>query len=539
MARKFSDNQEKHICKEYMQGKNANELANKYNCNYMTMLKLLERNGVRLPKKKITNEDESEVCRGYLDSMSTNELGLKYNVHPNTIRRVLKRHGIPLRPRGHSNRKFTDAEEKQICKEYEQEMTAKELADKYGINEMTVGIILKRNGIKSKRRKINNKDEKQICKDYELNKTIRELANEYNDIEGTIKSVLEKNGVKLKLTVNHSRKRRKVTQAEEEQICKEYINGLSSPKLAIKYNRPASTITKILERNNIKRNNPGKSARLTKEKEKKICTEYEIVLSTQKLGKKYNVSPMTIHNILKKHGIKTRKRGSHSKLFTPEDEEKICKEYLIGTGGEKLSKKYKILSKSLYQLLERNGVKIRSMDEIYNLFTDEEQEEICKEYQNSLSANAIAMEKGCSPMTIANILEKHGIEKRDHKGKFHSNWKGGISFGPYCPKFNEEFRERVREFWQRKCGICGMAEEENFGRLSVHHVNYDKKACCDNIPPLFIPLCSSCHAKTNHNRELWENYLTSYIMVWFDGESYIHQVSVNEKQITFIEILED
>lgn len=107
-------------------------------------------------------------------------------------------------------------------------------------------------------------------------------------------------------------------------------------------------------------------------------------------------------------------------------------------------------------------------------------------------------------------------------GENHYFWKGGISFEPYCPKFNNNFKERVREFWSRKCGICGKDESLNkTGRLAVHHVNYEKMVCCNNIAPLFIPLCQSCHAKTNHDRLGWEYNLTEYIMKWFNGESYI------------------
>lgn len=107
------------------------------------------------------------------------------------------------------------------------------------------------------------------------------------------------------------------------------------------------------------------------------------------------------------------------------------------------------------------------------------------------------------------------------RGSENHAWKGGISFEPYCPQFNEEFKERVRKFWNRKCGICGKSEQTNGKKLSVHHVNYEKMVFCDTTSPIFIPLCSSCHPKTNHNRTAWENILTEYIMIHFNGDSYI------------------
>jgi len=60
------------------------------------------------------------------------------------------------------------------------------------------------------------------------------------------------------------------------------------------------------------------------------------------------------------------------------------------------------------------------------------------------------------------------------KGEKHYNWKGGISFEPYCVKFDEPFRERCRNFFARMCVECGKTEEENKAKLGVHHVNFDK-----------------------------------------------------------------
>lgn len=113
------------------------------------------------------------------------------------------------------------------------------------------------------------------------------------------------------------------------------------------------------------------------------------------------------------------------------------------------------------------------------------------------------------------------------KGENSHLWKGGTGFGKYCPKWTENLRERVRTLFGRKCQICGKPESENFGRkLSVHHVTYDKNACCNNKIAMFIPLCVSCHTKTNKNRKYWENVLFSYLNIYYDGKSYYGQEEV-------------
>lgn len=90
-------------------------------------------------------------------------------------------------------------------------------------------------------------------------------------------------------------------------------------------------------------------------------------------------------------------------------------------------------------------------------------------------------------------------------GEKNPMWRGGVSFEPYCPKFNERFKESIREKFDRTCFLCPTTEEENGRKLGVHHVNYNKDCLCDDSECEFVPLCNKCHTKTNHNREYWEN----------------------------------
>lgn len=124
---------------------------------------------------------------------------------------------------------------------------------------------------------------------------------------------------------------------------------------------------------------------------------------------------------------------------------------------------------------------------------------------------------------------KFQLESGLMKGENNPLWKGGISFEPYCPKFNEKFRERVRGFFERKCYVCGKTEKELGKKLCVHHVNYDKKTCCNDSIPLFVALCHLCHIKTNRNRQKWKEYFEKRIMKEFNGKSYFRE----NEQINF------
>ncbi len=82
------------------------------------------------------------------------------------------------------------------------------------------------------------------------------------------------------------------------------------------------------------------------------------------------------------------------------------------------------------------------------------------------------------------------------------NWKGGISFLPYCPKFNNRLKELIRQRDNYTCQLCNKSQEKEGRKLSVHHIHYDKENC----NPDLIALCCGCNARVNWNREEYENF---------------------------------
>lgn len=125
----------------------------------------------------------------------------------------------------------------------------------------------------------------------------------------------------------------------------------------------------------------------------------------------------------------------------------------------------------------------------------------------------------------------HTIETRQKiskatSGKNNPNWKDGISYEPYCPKWTPDLRRRIRAFFNYECVLCGKSQNENITKtgklyqLHCHHVEYNKMACCDGNPIHFAALCNSCHAKTNNNRKIWEEILHRIINEIYNGHSY-------------------
>ena len=125
-------------------------------------------------------------------------------------------------------------------------------------------------------------------------------------------------------------------------------------------------------------------------------------------------------------------------------------------------------------------------------------------------------------------------------GEKNGNWRGGSPI-IYCGKFNWKFKERVRDFFNRKCFECGISEIDHKRKLSVHHVNYDKMVCCNDTIPLFVPLCASCHGKSSVNRDYWEEKYTRELMERTNGNSFIptHLMDLIDFENNWIELLNE
>lgn len=90
-------------------------------------------------------------------------------------------------------------------------------------------------------------------------------------------------------------------------------------------------------------------------------------------------------------------------------------------------------------------------------------------------------------------------------GKRNPNWTDGKSKEPYALEFNDELREFIRKRDRFICQNinCGISQKECLRKLTIHHIDYDKK---NNDPINLIALCASCNSKVNFNRKYWKNY---------------------------------
>lgn len=79
-------------------------------------------------------------------------------------------------------------------------------------------------------------------------------------------------------------------------------------------------------------------------------------------------------------------------------------------------------------------------------------------------------------------------------GERSVNWKGGKSFEPYPPEFNDHFKQMIRKRDSFTCAVCRLPGD------GIHHINYVKD---DTTSENCITLCQNCHGVTGGNREYW------------------------------------
>jgi len=111
-----------------------------------------------------------------------------------------------------------------------------------------------------------------------------------------------------------------------------------------------------------------------------------------------------------------------------------------------------------------------------------------------------------------NKISKRKIELNLHKGNKNGRWIDGRSYEPYTAKF-KKLREEIRKRDNYKCQLCKIKQKNHIinkkhEKLSIHHIDYNKKNCKKNN---LISLCRKCNSIVNKNRQGWYLYFMEII----------------------------
>lgn len=124
-------------------------------------------------------------------------------------------------------------------------------------------------------------------------------------------------------------------------------------------------------------------------------------------------------------------------------------------------------------------------------------------YGNHPSAET---KKAMSPWKGKKFSIKHRKRMAEAKrGENNPQWRGGKSFEPYSPGFNDDLKRKIKERDGHKCQFPYCQRTTT---LTIHHIDYDKKNSAESN---LITLCNRHNTKVNANRDSWTNYFTSML----------------------------
>lgn len=248
-------------------------------------------------------------------------------------------------------------------------------------------------------------------------------------------------------------------------------------------------------------------------------------LSTNKIANNFNCSPHTILSNLRKFNIPIRSYSESMIIDRGVDIDKtiLYEKYIIDKCTTRdAARIFNCSQSTLRRYLKKYNLPIRSCSDAqinsHEYKFDKRKWDLYYYYIiKEMSAAEIAKIFNCSSTLINFWLHKHNISIRappeNFRGSKNPAWKGGITEQKYCYKFNDQFKEYIRDKFNRTCYICEKTEDDLDRKLDVHHIDYNKSSICNGKEFAFVPLCHSCHAKTNGNRWYWFNLLINY---WLD-----------------------
>ncbi len=161
------------------------------------------------------------------------------------------------------------------------------------------------------------------------------------------------------------------------------------------------------------------------------------------------------------------------------------------------------------------GSKKKTLNEINNLINNSNYKWISGKYKNIHSKLKLQCNRNHIYTTrFDQFQQKHRCpycHYEDNIIKFsgtgNPNWRGGISFEPYCNLWTKELKQFIKN---RDKNIClnPCCKSLNKTNLVIHHINYNKKDCDQyNL----ITLCNTCNATANFNREWHKNWYQAII----------------------------
>lgn len=220
--------------------------------------------------------------------------------------------------------------------------------------------------------------------------------------------------------------KRKVSIKLRKKITKAYQEGESSEQLGLKYNLSPQTIINTVRRQGIPTKPKGRICKVPIEYRRAIAEWYQEGKTSQQLGLEYDLSPETIIKIVRSQGVKIRSPGITKGVTivkgTTEREKRnalIIEKYKSGIRVLDLCEEFGLERSHIYRIFYRNKVKVGKSGNpqgngSFRKVSLEKYSEVKEKFLAGKTMNQLAIEYNVNRNTIRNVLFKSGITSFKH-----------------------------------------------------------------------------------------------------------------------------
>lgn len=156
-----------------------------------------------------------------------------------------------------------------------------------------------------------------------------------------------------------------------------------------------------------------KNRKLSDEQISRILDEYRQGDTAKVLAERYGgCSLATIYNVLERHGVRRRSMTEAKRRLSPEQERAMLDAYRADEPMSEILQRFGCTQSAFYQVRNRYGVPAREREWRSRLFSPDQERAIAAEYQGGSSLSDLARQYGTHLETIRKLLRRRGVQRR-------------------------------------------------------------------------------------------------------------------------------
>lgn len=407
----FTPDEEKRVVRLYKKrGFSLAKLCKRFSVPSMSIIEILQKYDLPLQayKRDIIFLYEKEL-------KSIRAIALQFKISRDYVSKLLKDNNVQIRPAGI----ICEEDEQEIVRLYvEEQKTAAELAAQFGVSTRAVCDKLNKHQVErhhaGKGRRILRKDtEQEVIHLYVEEKwSCSRLGIKYGVSKATILEVLKRNNIPRRSPGGTS----KVDENMQKQILDLHAQNMATGDIAHALNISNTTVLKYLKAAGI--NMSLGKPKLQLDEEEIICLYQKKGHSIEQISKQLKVSTPTISNVLKKNNVPITRHSLYQQYPKAEVEQQVISLYQQGLSGRDVGDKVGFSADTVFRILRRHEVPIRTYSQTRRAFTEEQEKEIVQLYKDeNLSVSNLSAQFGVATATVRKLLRKHKVYDPEKRGK--------------------------------------------------------------------------------------------------------------------------